>query len=278
MVLILMSLTPAMAKVIYVNNRTGDDVYDGSNPEVGAFRTGPVRTLARAQVLVGPGDVIEIANTGDTYFDSLHLVGTNASGVAGHPTVVNGNGAVIDGSEPVAPDDWKPLGNGLWRLDPREKGWFQLVRETEVVAEAEHAPSAGQPSPAPGTWSAWHGSVYYRALPSELPPIEPYRLARREAGIFLYGVHDVVVRDLTVRYFRLDGVNAHDQAYRVVLQNIISEKNGRSGVFVGGSSEIVLSGGATIDNRAASLLIKEQAKADVREMKLDAEPVVESDR
>ncbi len=273
-VLMLVSMTPATAKVIYVNNRTGDDIYDGSTPEVGALRSGPVRTFARARVLVGPGDEIEIANTGDTYFDALHLVGHNASGVAGHPTVVHGNGAVLDGSEPIVPGDWKPLGQGLWRLDPRQKGWFRLIRDAEAVVEAPSDASAGRPSPTPGSWSAWEGSIYYQALPDELPPLEPYRLATREAGIFFYGVHDVIVRDLTVRHFRLDGVNAHDQAYRVLLQNVVSEKNGRSGVFVGGSSRIVLSGGATNDNREASLLIKEQASADVREMKLDVEPVV----
>jgi len=273
--LMLLSSTPATAKVIYVNNRTGDDIYDGSTAEVGAQRAGPVRTLTRARVLVGPGDEIEIASTGDTYFDSLHLVGTNASGVAGHPTIVHGNGAVLDGSEAVAPADWTPLGQGLWRLDPRQKGWFRLVRGAEAVTESKQDAATGRPAPAAGTWMARNGSIYYQALPDELPPLEPYRLATREAGIFLYGVHDVIVRDLTVRHFRLDGVNAHDQAYRVLLQNVVSEKNGRSGVFVGGSSKIVISGGATNDNREASLLIKEQASADVREMKLDAEPVVD---
>lgn len=273
--LILLSMTPATAKVIYVNNRTGDDVFDGSSSEVGTLRAGPIRTLARASVLVGPGDEIEIANTGDVYFDALHLVGRNASGVTGHPTVVRGNGAVLDGSEPVAPGDWEPLGEGLWRLDPKGKHWFQLIRGADAVTETKHDTSAGRPLPASGSWSSWKGSIYYRALPDELPPLEPYRLAIKEAGIFFYGVHDVVVQDLTVRHFRLDGVNAHDQAYRVLLRNVVSEKNGRSGVFVGGSSKLVLSGGATNDNREASLLIKEQASADVREMKLDVQPVVE---
>ncbi|MBA3315159.1 MAG: right-handed parallel beta-helix repeat-containing protein [Planctomycetota bacterium] len=265
---------PASAKVIYVNNRTGDDVHDGTSPEVGAARAGPVRSLTRARVLIGPGDEVEIANTGDPYFDSLRLIGGRASGVASHPTVVRGNGAILDGSETIDPNDWVALGNGLWRLDPKRKGWFRLVRSSEVVTEAAHADSAGLPNPAAGSWAAWRGSIYYRALAEELPPLEPYRLATREAGIFFYGVHDVIVENLTVRHFRLDGVNAHDQTRRVLLQNVVSEKNGRSGVFVGGSSSIILQGGSTNDNREASLLIHERAKADVREVKLDTQPVV----
>jgi hypothetical protein len=267
--------SPAWAKVIYVNNRTGSDVNDGRSAEVGALRAGPVRSLERAAVLLRPGDIVEIANTGDPYFDSLRLIGGSVSGVESHPTIIHGNGVILDGSEPVDPNEWDALGKGLWRLEPRPKGWFQLVRGDEAVSEAPHVNTAARPNPKLGTWSVWRGAIYYRALPEELPPLEPYRIATREAGIFLYGVHDVVVQNLTVRHFRLDGVNAHDQTRHVLLLNIVSEKNGRSGLFAGGSSSIVIQGGATNGNREASLLLQERAKADVREVKLDAEPVLD---
>lgn len=273
-ILLTLLTTPASAKVVYVNNRTGDDIFDGLSAEVGAARAGPVRTLERARLLIGPGDEVQIANTGDTYFDSLRLIGGSVSGVRGQPTIIRGNGVVLDGSEPVQPDEWISLGEGLWRLDPERKGWFRLVRGDAAVDETRSESSTAPPELEPGSWAAWRGSILYRALPEELPPLEPYRLATREAGIFFYGVHDIVVENLTVRHFRLDGVNAHDQARNVVLQNITSMKNGRSGVFVGGSSTVVLSGGSTSDNRETSLLLKEQTKVDVRDVNLDAEPVV----
>lgn len=266
--------SPAFARVIYVDNRVGNDVSDGTTAAVSGLRSGPVRSLQRAHVLLRPGDVIEIANTGEPYYDALRLVGDRCSGVPALPVVVNGNGAVIDGSEPVDPAAWVPLGGGLWRLDPKRKGWFGLVRGGEAVPEVAAPDDAAEPNPPAGRWAAWRGSIYYGAEADEIPPNEPYRIATLEAGLFFYGVHHVVVRDLTVRHFRLDGVNAHDQTSDVVLQGVTSESNGRSGVFVGGSSVITIAGGAVRDNREASVLLRELGKIDVREAAIDTEPVV----
>lgn len=271
---ILLIASTATARTIYVDNQIGVDVNDGTSPTITGLQSGPVRTLRRAQVLVRPGDVIEIANTGVPYYDSLRLVGSQASGVPSQPTVVNGNGAIFDGSDPVTAEQWQPLGKGLWRLDPLQKGWYQLVRDDVPVPETPAAYEGGRPSPPPGHWSAWRGSLYYQALPDELPANELFRIATREAGVFLYGVRYIVVRNLTVRHFRLDGVNVHDQADYVVLENIVSENNGRSGIFVGGSSRVRILGGATQSNREASLLLKEKGTVDLHEMQLDAEPVV----
>lgn len=268
--------SPVAAKVIYVDNRTGNDVNDGTAAEVTGGRTGPVRSLERARVLVGPGDTVEIASNGDAYpyYGSLRLIGGRCSGAPGEPVLVNGNGAVLDGSEPVEPTAWVPLGGGLWRLETLPKGWYGLVRGAEPVPEVPAPAGSAEPSPPPGRWAAWRGAVYYHALPDEIPANEPYRLATREAGLFFYGVRHVVVRDLTVRHFRLDGVSAHDQAYGVVLQNVVSESNGRSGLFIGGGAGLTVVGGAVRNNREASLLLHELGKADVREAMLDTEPVV----
>lgn len=270
---VLASSMPASAKVIYVDNRIGNELNDGSAPSIVGLRSGPVKSFTRARLLMGPGDVIEIANTGEPYYDSLRLIGARSSGVPSQPVVVNGNGAIIDGSDPVDPESWKSLGGGLWRLEPRQKGWYRLVRGTEDVPEVG-APGEALPTPPPGHWAAWRGAIYYQILPDEIPSLEPFRVASREAGLFLYGVSNVVVRDLRLRYFHLDGVNAHDQVYDVVLQNISAEDNGRSGIFVGGSSDLVIRGGSTGGNREASLLLREKAKANLQDVKLDAEPVL----
>ena len=265
----------ADAKVIYVNNRTGDDVNNGEAAETSDRQIGPVKSLRRAGLLVGPGDTIEIANTGDTYFGSLRLIGRNGSGVESQPLTVNGNGAIVDGSVPVEPEDWESLDGELWRLEPEKKGWYQFIRgDTPVPETPVPRKATKQPAPEPGHWAAWKGAIYYRVLPDEVPPNEPFRIAMYETGVFLYGVRHVVVRDLTLRHFRLDGVNAHDLVDDAVLENITCLSNGRSGVFAGGSSRLVLQGGALRDNRDASLLLREKAKADVREVDLDEEPVV----
>lgn len=262
------------AKVIYVNNRIGDDVNDGESAETSQLRNGPVRSLRRAGLLVGPGDIIEIANTGTTYYGSLRLIGRNASGVESQPVTVNGNGAVVDGSELVKPAEWESLGGNQWRLDTEKKGWYQLVRGDTAIPEAPVEDDSRRPEPPAGHWSAWRGAIYYQAEPDEVPANEPYRIAMFEAGVFLYGVRHVVVRDLTLRHFRLDGVNAHDLVADAVLENLTCEANGRSGVFVGGSCKLTIQGGTLQNNRDASLLLREKGKADVREVNLDEKPVV----
>ena len=264
----------AEARVIYVDNRIGDDTNDGSLPQTLQLRIGPVHSLRRAGLLVRPGDVIEIANTGIPYRGALRLIGGKASGVPSQPVYVNGNDAVFDGSELVEPASWESLGGDLWRLDPLKKGWYQLVRGDVAVPEAPHAEADGRPLPPRGHWSVWQGAIYYHAEPDEMPAFGAYRLATHEAGIFIYGAHHIVVRNLTLRHYRLDGVNVHDLVYAARLENVVAEANGRSGVFVGGSSEVILDGGALRDNRDAPLLIREKAKVDVRDVDLDAEPVV----
>jgi hypothetical protein len=265
---------PASAKVVYVDNRIGDDVNDGTTATLSGIRSGPVRSLRRAALLLGPGDVLEIANTGDPYYGTLRLIGRRCSGVPSQPLVVNGNGATIDGTDAVPSDAWVSLGGDLWRLEPPRKGWFQLVRGDSVVPEVRANDDAPTPTPPAGRWAAWRGAIYYRGLPDEIPGNGPYRVASREAGVFLYGVRNVVVRDLRLRYHHLDGISAHDQAYDVELLNLMSESNARSGIFVGGSSDITVRGGGARRNREASLLLRERGKADVRDVALDAEPVV----
>lgn len=273
LVLLLYCSKPGLAKVIFVDNRIGDELNDGSAPTITGLRTGPVRSFTRARLLMGPGDIIEIANTGTPYYDSLRLVGGRASGVPSQPVTINGNGATFDGSDPVDPFAWQSLGEGLWRLDPLRKGYYRLVRDTDDVPEV---PATGDALPAlpPGHWAAWKGSIYYQILPDEIPSLEPFRIASREAGIFLYGVHNVVVRDLRLRYYHLDGVNVHDQVYDAAIQNVVAEDNGRAGIFVGGSSQIIIRGGEASGNREASVLLREKAKANLQDVKLDAEPLV----
>ena len=78
-------------------------------------------------------------------------------------------------------------------------------------------------------------------------------------GVTLYAVHDVVVRNLKVRQFRIDGFNAHDRCKNVTLENITAEENGRAGVVAAGTSFVVLEKPVIKNNRKYSVLITEKA-------------------
>ena len=51
-------------------------------------------------------------------------------------------------------------------------------------------------------------------------------------------MHDVIVENLNIRGFFLDGVNCHDNVVRSDLLGLNSSHNGRSGISVGGASRV----------------------------------------
>ena len=57
-------------------------------------------------------------------------------------------------------------------------------------------------------------------------------------GITLYDVRQVVIHDLVVQDFQLDGINAHDNAVECALSKVTCQGNGRSGISVGGASKL----------------------------------------
>ena len=57
-------------------------------------------------------------------------------------------------------------------------------------------------------------------------------------GITLYEVRNVVIRDLIVQGFQLDGINAHDGVFDALLKKVTCRGNARSGICVGGASRV----------------------------------------
>jgi predicted RNA-binding protein with TRAM domain len=76
------------------------------------------------------------------------------------------------------------------------------------------------------------------------------------AGITLYDVHDVIVSDLVVRGYQLDGVNCHDTVRRSDLVNLTCTDNGRSGISIGGASRVRVDTCTSSGNGAAQLRVE----------------------
>ena len=92
----------------------------------------------------------------------------------------------------------------------------------------------------PRQWCLFERHVYFGVEEGQLPQTYPLAYASLPVGITLYEVHDVVIRDLVVQGFQLDGVNAHDGVYQAVLSGLNCRGNGRSGISIGGASRVVL--------------------------------------
>jgi len=267
----------ARGETIYVDNRLGDDRYDGLSQTPISEYTGPVRSLQRAVQLATGGDTIELADGGGVYYGSVTLWGEKQSGEANAPFRIIGNGAVLNGAKPVPEGEWYHVGGGVWRITPIRKGWYQLVLDGQAVPEAACERTATElPAIPVGQWCAWRGAVYYQAERGINPNTMSFSLADEEVGITLLDVHNVVISGLTLRHYRLDGVNAHDRCRDVLLENVISEENGRAGIAVAGTSQVAIIGGKLHDNRRYSLLITELGAAAVERSELDVEPTVET--
>ena len=244
--------SPTLGRELFVNNQAGDDRNNGRLPQ-STMGGGPVRSVGRALAIASPGDHIVIANTGEPYYEHVSLSTANHSGISAQPMIIQGNGAVLDGSLPVSPDAWEPTSD-LFRFRPPNGGFHQLFLGGKPLERIAVEPTAGQlPQLAPGQWCSHQGYIWFFPGPGKLPRDLDLRYAARPVGITLYHVHDVQIVDLIVQGYRIDGVSAHDGCRDIRLGGLILRGNGRSGLAVGGSSQVSADGCTMGDNRTAQV-------------------------
>lgn len=243
----------AEGKVIYVNNLGGNDAWSGSVSQ-SLVGQGPVRTINRALALAEKGDHIVIANTGEPYRESIGLSAAKHCGYPGRPLVIDGNGAVLDGSQPVPPIAWQFERDTTFRFQPRRLGYQQLFLNGRPVQRVHIEPGArGVPKLDPLQWCVFNGMIYFAVEPDKTPHDYDLTYAALHVGITLYHVHDVAITNLKVQGFQLDGVNAHDGVTECVISDFVSRGNGRSGVCIAGSSQLELHGCLLGDNGTAQV-------------------------
>ena len=262
----------ASARNVYVNNLAGSDRFDGLSEVRDSGLVGPVRSLQRALLVANFGDTIVIANTGTPYNESLHLTGARHSGNEDVPFRVLGNGATLTGRWTVPPDCWKAEGTNIWSFEPPKKGYYQLFRDDQSVEQfgvlRDRYSVAGLKV---GQYAVFQGRVFYRTGKGEDPRLMNFMMPQMTTGISLYGVRNVIVQDINVEHFRIDGLNAHDLCRNVLIRKVSSAQNSRSGMTVAGSSRVVLRNCEVKGNGANSLRIRERGEADVQDCKLDVE-------
>jgi hypothetical protein len=245
--------TRGWARDIYVNNVTGEDRFDGSAPVPAGEQVGPHRTLARALKATAKGDRLIVANTGQPYRESITLQGARQSGYPDAPFQLVGNGAVLDGSEQVLPDDWSFVGGNVFRFRPSRMSFQVLYLDGKPAQRRDVRAAADIDALEPLQWCLYERHVYFRTEPGRLPPSYALSYTARQVGITLYEVRHVVVKDLVIQGFLLDGVNAHDGVRETVLDGLNCRGNGRSGISVGGASRVRITACLVGNNGAAQV-------------------------
>jgi hypothetical protein len=255
---------PAAAADLFVNNATGDDHNDALAAVSQGGRSGPARSLTKALFVAERGDRIIIAKTTQPYRENVTLAGGRHNNV-----VIEGNGATLDGTFPVPADQWHSEGDGVFRFDPRHKHFNLLFIDGIPTGRAIADPHAlRRPELKPLESTVHRGSLYFRVDGTKSPRMYALSYTAQPVGITLYNVQDVVVKNLVIQGYRLDGVNAHDDAQRCVLAGLVCRNNARSGISVGGSSRVDITSCQAGGNGVTQLRTEGHCVVQVQESKL----------
>ena len=249
----LVTVPPSSARDIYVNNVAGDDHQPGNAPTASSEESGPTRTIRRALKLALFGDRVILENTGQPYRESISLEGPDNSGSKMTPFVLDGNGAILDGSLPVPAVAWRPVAGDVFAFQPPRTSFCLLILDGKLTERPSDVSGSDYSLLKPKQWSLTNRQFLFRVEPDALPSNYDLSYTALPVGVTLYGVRNVVIRNLFVQGYRLDGINAHDNAFEVALEDLTCRANGRSGVSVGGASRVAVRRCVLRDNGTTQL-------------------------
>ena len=260
---LLLFASSASAKEWFVNNTGGSD--DNS----GVSERRPFKTIAKALKVSEQGDRIILANSGEPYRETIRLAGKNKSGTGTQPFMVIGNGAVLDGRKDVSSDQWEHFEGNVFRFRP-ERMSNQLLYRDDRPAPKVSVKTRDEIKTAltAGKWTSFKGWIYFCVDPSVDPINYDLSYCNLTVGVSLYRVDNVVVKDLVVQGFQLDGLSCHDLTRNVVFNGLNSRGNGRSGVHVGGASRLVIEDCLVGDNGGAQVRTEGYCKVDIKQSNL----------
>jgi hypothetical protein len=245
----------ARAATIYVNNITGNDHATGMSAEPGTPGDGPVATIRRALEIARGTDSIVIANTGEPYSESVTVDRPELFGSELYPFIIEGNGATMRGVRTLPPDVWTRVGEYTYRYQPYRKGHYQLIVDGAVAREVEWSGESALPPLRPLEWCSHRGFIYFRVEPQKWLDQYTIEAPLFEGGFGFHNARNVVLRNLNVEAYRLDGVAVTGTSQNVRLINIRSTANGRAGLSVSGTSRVLVDNLDLAGNREAEQLI-----------------------
>lgn len=244
----------ARARDIFVDNLAGDDRGNGAAPRAGEGLSGPVRTIAKALRLVRPGDRVVLTKTAQPYHESVVLTGSRLSESHLGPLIIEGRGAVLDGTAPVPADGWRHHVGDVFCFSPQRLGYQQLYLDgrpalRRPATSADHT----LPNLQPLEWCFSQGQIYFCVEAGRLP--EQYSLSYcvLGTGLRLYYVHNVLVRDLTIQGYQLDGIAVCDVVDGARFERVRLRGNGRSGISIRGASRAEVENSVLGGNGASQL-------------------------
>jgi hypothetical protein len=250
-------ISDACATDLYVNNVAGDDLNDGRTVRTSGNRVGPFKSIGRALREARPGDRIVLAKNDEPYHESITIESTRNSGYSDQPFEIVGNGAIVDGSQPVPGGAWEHVRGKVFRFRPRGKSHHMVfldgrpAKRLHVEAKAKAPPQLDELE-----WCLYGGYVYFCVESGEIPQTHDISHSVLPVGLTLYRVRHVRISDVIFQGFLLDGVNAHDGVLNTELVQLTCRGNGRSGISVGGASKVIARACLVGDNGTSQVRIE----------------------
>jgi hypothetical protein len=112
------------------------------------------------------------------------------------------------------------------------------------------------------------GKIYFRVEGDRLPADYELSCCGLQTGVTLYHVEGLLIRDLVVQGFQLDGVAVHDVVRKTRLEHVTSRANGKSGVSVRGASLVELDNCHLAFNGQSQLRVEDFARCWLYECEL----------
>lgn len=279
----------AEAKTVYVNNAMGDDHFTGEREDFDVVEAGPVRTIARATQLANWGDTISLADTNVPYQECISLNNKKGSGInANYPFILEGNGAVLDGRVTVEPKHWehfKEIYKNVKNKEPEYQGDVfrlhiarlypyavcncMLFVDSAPIQNKEIAPMESPVGNLNEMDAAlYDGYLYFRPEKGKTPEDYKLQITALRTGITLYHTDHVVIRNLIIQGFQLDGVALTNSATNVVIQQCTIRGNARAGISIGQGSDVQIKNILACANAKSEILTLPYCRVVVEKSKL----------
>lgn len=242
-----------MGRDIFVDNIAGDDRRDGTTAQTSGRAGGPVRSLRRALELAEGSDRVILSDTGEPYRESVTLQAGKHTGIAARPFTIIGNGATLDGSAPVPQDAWEHIEGDVFRFRAPRTNFQILFLDGKPLARHFVNRETGFPDLQTLEWCLFDRHVYFCVEKDKLPRQYDLSHTSLPVGITLYEARNILISDLVVQGFQLDGLNAHDSVFDATFVGLTCRGNGRSGISVGGASRVKIIACLVGNNGAAQV-------------------------
>jgi hypothetical protein len=144
------------------------------------------------------------------------------------------------------------------------------ARDRLAIPATDASPHGQPPKLKPLQWCLYSGDILFCVQPGKLPKDYNLSYARQQTGVTLFHVRRVLISNLTVQGFRIDGINAFNSAREIRITGVTCRGNGRAGITVGGASQVEIDSCVLGNNGRAQLLTLPFSETWVRSSQLFA--------